>query len=277
MKKAVFSVAVLMFIMMGTVLADEIKWYYDIDEALEAAKGQDKIIMVDVYTDWCHWCHELDKRTYTHEGVIKLSKQMINVKINPEKSQSAKEFASKFGVTGYPAIIFLNSDGEEIDRQGGFSEGPAFEQKLKSVINSAKYFGQYKSEFESGNYKNISDYLELLASKSSPKMTLKVLEVVEEEDIDVSDDIMASAHFALVPYFGESEEFEKALKHSQKAANYSDKTTETYFLAKYYEAYSHYLMGNSNDAKKVIESVMNSKHMPANLKSYFDQFYNELK
>jgi thiol-disulfide isomerase/thioredoxin len=35
--------------------ADEIKWL-DFNKGYELAKKKKKIMLVDVYTDWCGWC-----------------------------------------------------------------------------------------------------------------------------------------------------------------------------------------------------------------------------
>lgn len=107
----------------------ELKWKkYDVGLA-EAKKAKKKII-VDVYTDWCKWCKKLDKEVYANDSIAAyLENQYILVKVNGESSTKIKykekqlsemQLTQLFKVTGFPAIIFLDSTGEVIDRISGY-------------------------------------------------------------------------------------------------------------------------------------------------------------
>jgi thiol:disulfide interchange protein len=41
-----------------------IAWETDLTSALDQAKSEDKIVIVDVYTDWCGWCKRMDQVIY---------------------------------------------------------------------------------------------------------------------------------------------------------------------------------------------------------------------
>ena len=61
-----------------TIFGLEIGWIdNDIEKAYKEAKAQNKLIMVDVYTDWCSWCKELDKTTYTDKKVYYYAKSFV--------------------------------------------------------------------------------------------------------------------------------------------------------------------------------------------------------
>ena len=94
-------------------------------EALKLAKEQDKMIVVDVFTDWCGWCKKMDKESYNNSEIKKLVKEnFILVRLDAEGSGTNKykgkqykdsELASYFQVTGYPTTVFLDSDGKVIE------------------------------------------------------------------------------------------------------------------------------------------------------------------
>src|SRR5271154_6266159 len=78
----------------------EVEWGHDYDSALETAKKDKKLVMVDLYTDWCGWCKKLDKDTYSDKDVAaKLGKDFIAVKVNPEKSERNAKLSRDFGTT----------------------------------------------------------------------------------------------------------------------------------------------------------------------------------
>lgn len=69
--------------------AKELKWYHW-NEGYEKALKEDKIVLVDAYTDWCGWCKRMDKDTYSDSAVIaKINKYFIPIKFNPEIPDSS--------------------------------------------------------------------------------------------------------------------------------------------------------------------------------------------
>jgi thioredoxin-related protein len=91
------------------------------DEAYKQAQSQKKMVLIDLYTDWCAWCKKLDKDTFENPNVIAyLDSFFVSTKINPElpgatypfkgKSYTGKAFFSKLaddqaGV--YPTLIII--------------------------------------------------------------------------------------------------------------------------------------------------------------------------
>jgi len=63
--------------------------FYDWNTGYLKAKRINKILLVDVYTEWCGWCKVMDKKTYTNAGIIKqLNKDFVCVKFNPEVAKN---------------------------------------------------------------------------------------------------------------------------------------------------------------------------------------------
>jgi len=128
------------------------------DDALSDAKEQNKMVIVDVYTDWCGWCKKMDKDTYS-DGDIKdlLEDNFVYVKLNAESSEkqvyngityTSSDLSNLFQVEGYPTHVFLNSDGKVIEfKYNGYKMNnlPGYYKVsgFKKVLN---YFieGKYK-------------------------------------------------------------------------------------------------------------------------------------
>ena len=126
---------------------------------LEHAKLSHKKILVDVYTDWCGWCKKMDQEVYRNPKVKEyLAKNFVTVKMNAEaegmihykgKSYSPSELAAAFGVTGYPATLFLKEDSDAITLLPGYIEAPMFLHILSFVAENQyekKQFDQYLKE-----------------------------------------------------------------------------------------------------------------------------------
>ena len=49
--------------------AEEVSWSASFATAMEQARAEQKYVMVDFFTTWCHWCKVLDEKTYTDDRV----------------------------------------------------------------------------------------------------------------------------------------------------------------------------------------------------------------
>jgi thioredoxin-related protein len=118
----------------------EVHWEKDYDAALEKAKKDKKLVMVDVYTDWCGWCKKLDKDTYSDKAVGEmLEKNFIALKVNPEKSKKVEKLSKTWETKGFPHIVFLDATGKKISEISGYQPPADFLNSLDGVVkNSSK-------------------------------------------------------------------------------------------------------------------------------------------
>ena len=115
--------------------SDEVKWVTSLEEGLKQAAEQNKPLMVDFYTDWCGWCKELDRQTYSDARVQEKAKQFVSVKVDAEADAADRR---KYGVDGFPTIIFLSSGGTEIHRVPGFAPPDPFLKEMDKALAKAK-------------------------------------------------------------------------------------------------------------------------------------------
>jgi thiol-disulfide isomerase/thioredoxin len=100
---------------------------------MEQARSEQKYVMVDFFTSWCHWCKVLDQKTYNDVRVTALTDRMVSVKINAEIDKSV---AATYAVRVYPTIVFLNPDGSLRRRITGFQPPEVFSPILEDVLKS---------------------------------------------------------------------------------------------------------------------------------------------
>jgi len=123
--KNFFILTLVLLIPMG---AQSIKWYSP-SKGFAKAEKEKKIVLIDVYTDWCGWCKTMDKETYSNKSVTKaLNKNFVCVNYNPEKDGNIKiggkvykpeSFENMAKVDGYPATAFFRSNGKFIETVTG--------------------------------------------------------------------------------------------------------------------------------------------------------------
>lgn len=108
-----------------------VAWVYSLDEGLKQAQGSQKPLMVDFFTDWCGWCQKLDRDVYTNPEIVKLSASFVCVKVDGEKYRAD---AQKYGVNGFPTIVFMKANGEVIEKIVGYNDAEEFNKIMSKIL-----------------------------------------------------------------------------------------------------------------------------------------------
>ncbi len=122
-------------------LANEIKFLEitnraEWDSAFALAKSQNKLVFVDIYTDWCTYCHKLDKEVYTDQKVVDyFNENFINIKFDAE-TEFGYPLTERYDVTGYPKLLFLTTKEEIFESIDGFVPANVLLQYGQNVFDS---------------------------------------------------------------------------------------------------------------------------------------------
>lgn len=114
------------------------------NEGLAQAAQQKKNMIVDFYTDWCHWCKVMDEKTFQDAKVsTKLQQRFITVRINAESPADTVEFQGQrftniqltqaFRVTGFPSLAFISPEKEVITVIPGYIPAEPFSYLLDYI------------------------------------------------------------------------------------------------------------------------------------------------
>jgi thiol:disulfide interchange protein len=97
-----------------------IAWQRDLNRAFDVARSGGKLLVVDVYTDWCGWCKKMDKTVYADPTIVALSRNQVFVKLNAEDGGQGESFARQMGVGGYPTTIILDGQARVLQLSEGY-------------------------------------------------------------------------------------------------------------------------------------------------------------
>lgn len=141
--KSFFSAFALVFA--ATLSAHASDWTTDYKAALEKAKTENKLVLLDFTgSDWCGYCKLLDKEVFTQPEFNHFADQTyILVTVDfPHGKQLSDDLKNqndalnkKFKIDGFPTLIVIDADGKELGRQVGYNPGTgpnAVVSKLKS-------------------------------------------------------------------------------------------------------------------------------------------------
>ena len=107
----------------SSLVASEINWIHDYDDALETAKQQNKDIYIFIGADDCRFCVLFKKKALSKKSVIeRLNREYIPVYLS--RDQHIVPFI--FETQGVPRHYFVGSDGKVFHEDRGSREESGF-------------------------------------------------------------------------------------------------------------------------------------------------------
>jgi uncharacterized protein YyaL (SSP411 family) len=90
------------------------------NQAFAAAKDQNKLVFIDMYTTWCMPCQMIKNTTFKKKNIAAFfNDNFINLSVDAEKG-NGPQIASAYNVEAYPTLLFVKPDGQVVLVSEGF-------------------------------------------------------------------------------------------------------------------------------------------------------------
>jgi thioredoxin-related protein len=121
-----------------------LEWMTDYQQALARAKVERRnVFLFFTGSDWCEWCHRLEKEILTTAEFRDYAKEkllLVTLDFPKQTPQSEAQrnqnlaLAEQYRISGYPTVIILNPTGRLVKRLGYQEGGPGpFIETLRSL------------------------------------------------------------------------------------------------------------------------------------------------
>lgn len=215
------------------------------NEVLEKAKKEGKMIFVDCYTTWCGPCKVLAAKVFPQkEAGDFFNPRFVSLKLDMEKGEGP-EMGKKWDVGAYPTLVFMNSDGEVLFQLVGARDG-------KHLVDTVAYLLEHNKPSETAlRYKKgertsqlVMDYLRELQQNRKNRMAEGVAnDFVNNHQQALLTDTLAQQILGRYVQDPHNEGFLFAYQHSDQlpAAILEQLEAKWKMFTK-----SYYIMGNGN-------------------------------
>lgn len=169
MKKIILMMG-LMAVGLGAAFSQEkVKWY-SLEEAVQLSSQEPRVLVIDVYTDWCGWCKRMDATTFSDPEIVEImNSHFYPVKLNAEGKEDivlgdrtfrfvdngrrgyheAAVVVTK-GKLVYPTISYVDGQGKVLEAAAGYLTAAQFKVYLAYYSGEAyktKTFEEFSETF----------------------------------------------------------------------------------------------------------------------------------
>ncbi|NSW58480.1 MAG: thioredoxin family protein [Armatimonadetes bacterium] len=110
---------------------DGVKWLSDYQAALDEADKSGKLVLIDIYSDYCPPCRQMDEKTWPDPKIVAASRDFVCIKVNSDENQEVPE---KYGTQFIPHVVFAKADGSVVLEDTGFKTP----EELITMMEEAK-------------------------------------------------------------------------------------------------------------------------------------------
>lgn len=154
-------------------------------EALAQAKQENKMLFIDCFTTWCGPCKMLSKDVFPQEIVGNFfNPKFVSLKVDMEKGEGV-ELKKKFEVRAFPTLLFINADGEVVNRIVGACPAEELIKRAEEGM-SEKGLAAMQKKYEGGERSEqfLIDYLDVLSGAYMQKECVDVAALLLEGKTD---------------------------------------------------------------------------------------------
>lgn len=127
-------------------------WLKTVAAAQKAAKDKNQLILVDMFAEWCGWCHRFEREVFPSEVFQKASDDLILLRLDTEDKGEGSMMQRKYQVNSLPTFLLLTPDLTLAGSIRGYApptqfaqmlaeartKHDAFEKRLKNEASMAK-------------------------------------------------------------------------------------------------------------------------------------------
>ena len=123
--KNILFIAFILFTFISFSQKEELTWHTDLQKAITVAQKEKKPLMLFFTgSDWCGWCHKLQKEVFFQDPFKKWAKEnvvLVEVDFPSKNGEAFKRqtdeirqqnnlLQQQFSVRGYPTVWFVNPE-----------------------------------------------------------------------------------------------------------------------------------------------------------------------
>lgn len=113
-------------------------WSRDVAAARKKALAENKLILVDLYAEWCGWCKVLERDVFSAPAFKDFAKQFVLLQVDVEDGAEGSRLQARFDAGSLPTTLILDGNMALVGRVNGFSPTPLYITKIQTELERHK-------------------------------------------------------------------------------------------------------------------------------------------
>jgi thioredoxin-related protein len=134
LKRTVLAVAVIVLLAPQSFAGT---WIKSLADAQKKAKASNRLIFVDLFAEWCGWCHKMEQEVFPSETFQKATDDMVLLRLNTEDGGEGTKLSQRFFVSSLPTFLILTPEDTVAGVIRGYAPAKEFVTEMKNT--QAKY------------------------------------------------------------------------------------------------------------------------------------------
>ncbi len=130
-------------------------WLKSLATAQRKAKERNALIFVELFADWCGWCHKMEQDVFPSEAFQKATENKVLLRLNTEDNGEGTQLSQRFSVASLPTTILLTPNGTVAGMIRGYAPAKEYvrtmtetESKYKDFLKRVKSEGSISKDYD---------------------------------------------------------------------------------------------------------------------------------
>lgn len=224
MKRRIVLFAALALILAPRMFAGP--WHKSVAAAQKAASEKKQLILVDMFAEWCGWCHRFEREVFPSMVFQTATDDMVLLRLDTEDGGEGTKMSQKFGVSSLPTFLILTPELTLAGELRGYAPPAEFVRKLKDTratyetfLNRVKTEASYATDYP----RRLTLAKDFLQRKDYANSQSRLRKLTGEKGVPPS--IRDEAYYQLAVSYAMQEKFDDAIKTAKKLTSLSKKGT----------------------------------------------------
>jgi thioredoxin-related protein len=173
-------------------------WFKSVAAAKAEAKKKNQIIFVDLFAEWCGWCHRMEREVFPAEAFQKATKDKVLLRVDTEDRGEGTKLAREYEVTKLPTFLMISADGLLVGIIYGYAPAEQFAKRIGEVEGKYKTFLKEvaaEPTFRSDHKRRLSVAVDYISRRGYAQAEPRLTALIKEKGVPA--DVWGRAHYFL--------------------------------------------------------------------------------